>query len=102
MGHAVEVHRFVDQWAGIRDEIVAILDREINRGDGSCLVHETDLNRPSAPSLIRGNSPFARCASRSVGGYVIRGNLEATWGIPADACSSAQVFVVGGLCTIQS
>tara|TARA_B100001173_G_scaffold119603_1_gene103856 strand:- start:19 stop:327 length:309 start_codon:yes stop_codon:yes gene_type:complete len=101
MGHAVEVHRFVDQWAGIRDEIVAILDRGINRGDGPCFARVTDLNRPSALSLIRGDSPFARCAARSVGGYIIRGKLEATGVIPADARSSAQVFVLSGRCTIQ-
>ena len=101
MGHAVAIHRLLDEWAGIRDEIVAILDHGINRGNGPCLARVTDLNRPSAPSLIRGNSPFARCASRSVGGYIIRGKLETTGVIPADACSSAQVFVVSGWCTIQ-
>ena len=101
MGHAFAIHRLLDQWAGIRDEIIAILDRGINRGNGPCLSPITDLYRPSAPSLIGGNSPFARCASRSVGCYIIRGESEASGVIPADACSSAQVFVVSGWCTIQ-
>jgi hypothetical protein len=58
MGHAVAIHRLLDQWAGIRDEIVAILDRGINCGNGPCLSPITDLYRPSAPSPIRGDPPL--------------------------------------------
>ena len=101
MGHAFEIHHLVDQWAGIRDEIIAILDCRINRDNCPCLLRITDLHRPSASSPIRGDPPFASCASRSVGGFVIRGKSEASGVIPADACSRAQVFVVGGRRTNQ-